>query len=124
MAKILIIDDDKDILEIVKLLLTMHNYSVLGIFDADEILAQINFFEPDLILLDIDLGNYDGRKICKQLKTHKIYKNIPVILVSANDQLKETYAECKACDFITKPFDIYHLMKKIEEHLTIPKELN
>jgi DNA-binding response OmpR family regulator len=123
MAKILVIDDDKELLEIVKLLLTMHDYAISTIFNAEETLEQINLFEPDLILLDIDLGKHDGRKICKQLKTNIIHKHIPVILVSANAQLEETYSECKACDFITKPFDIFHLMKKIEEHLTVSEEL-
>lgn len=122
MPKILIIDDDNDILEILKICLTRHQYSVSTKFDAEEILKQVNLFRPDLILLDINLGKHDGRKICKELKRNKIHKHIPVILISINSQLKETYAECDACDFISKPFDIYHLMEKIKEHLSIPEE--
>ena len=119
MAKILIVDDDKDILEVVKLLLTTHDYIVQTIFDPEETLEQIRTFNPDVILLDVNIGQHDGREICKQLKSETTIKHIPVILFSAMPGLEEAYPECEATDFIEKPFDAFELIKKIEKHLKV-----
>lgn len=119
MTKILIVDDDKDILEVVKLLLTHHAYDVQTIFDPEEIVEQIRTFKPDLILLDVNIGKHDGREICKLLKSDTVIKHIPVILFSALPDLGDTYPECEATGFIAKPFDAFKLIETIEEHLKV-----
>jgi DNA-binding response OmpR family regulator len=117
MGRILIVDDDKDILEVVSLLLTIHGYSVETIFRAEETKDKIISFRPDIILLDVNIGGHDGRDICKQLKKISTAKNIPVILFSAIPHLEQIHLECGADDYLTKTFDIPDLMKKIEKHL-------
>ena len=119
MSKILILDDDTDILEVVKLLLTHHKYEVHTTSDPEEIAKQIKMFKPDLILLDVNIGKYDGREICKLLKSDIIIKHIPVVLFSAIQGLQDTYPECEATGFIAKPFDAFELIETIEEHLKV-----
>lgn len=117
MSKVLVVDDDKDILEVVELLLTLHNYTVKTTFRAGDTFNEIKKFKPDLILLDVNIAGADGREICKLLRTIKETENIPVILFSATPGLEQSQHICGATDFITKPFDISDLIKKIEKHL-------
>jgi DNA-binding response OmpR family regulator len=117
MSRVLIVDDDKDILQVVELLLTIHDHTVKTIFRAEEALNEIKKFKPDIILLDVNLGGHDGRKICKLLKTIRMVKNIPVILFSASPDLHRSHIECGANDFLSKPFDASELIDKIKKHL-------
>ncbi len=117
MKKILIVDDDKEILMIVELLLNVHGYKVQSIFDPSDITKDVKTFRPDVILMDINMGKHDGREICKLLKSDTLIKAIPVILFSAMHNLQETHRECEATDFIAKPFDSMELIKIIEKHL-------
>jgi DNA-binding response OmpR family regulator len=117
MSKVLVIDDDKDILVVVDILLTMHDHTVKTIFKAEDTLDEIKKFKPDIILLDVDLGGHDGREICKLLKNIREIKNIPVILFSASPELERSHIECGANDFLSKPFDISELINKVKQHL-------
>ncbi len=117
MKKILIVDDDKDILTVVELLLNAHNYTVETVFDPANILEKVKTFHPHVILMDVNMGQHDGREICKLLKADTIINHIPVILFSAMLNLQETHRECEATDFIAKPFNALDLIKMIEKHL-------
>ena len=117
MSKVLIVDDDKGILEVVELLLTLHDYLVKTLFRAEEIIGVIENFKPDIIFLDVNLSGQDGREICKLLRTMKKAKNIPVILFSAIPLLQESQIICGATDFLSKPFEVDELIKKIEKNL-------
>jgi DNA-binding response OmpR family regulator len=117
MKKVLIVDDDVDILEIVGLLLTSHGFLVTLLPNAREIFQTVKSLSPDVIVLDINIAGVDGREICKQLKSKEsIFNHIPVILFSAMHDLKDTYPECDATDFIHKPFDAHDLVEKIKKH--------
>ncbi|MEO7292946.1 MAG: response regulator [Ginsengibacter sp.] len=117
MKKILIVDDDKDILMIVELLLNAHGYKVQTIFDPTDIVEDVKRFRPGVILMDVNIGQHDGREICKTLKSDALVQSIPIILFSAMHNLQETHRECEATDFIVKPFDSLELIKIIEKHL-------
>lgn len=117
MSKVLVVDDDRDILEVVELLLTLHNYSARTIFRAEEIFDEIKKCKPDIILLDVNIAGQDGREICKLLRNIKDTKNIPVILFSAIPELEQSQLTCGATDFLSKPFDVSDLIKKLEQHL-------
>ncbi len=119
MAKVLVVDDDKDILEVVHLLLTRQNYIVQITNNPEQISEVITTFKPDVILLDVNIGQHDGREICKQLKADTNIKHIPVILFSALPGLHKSYPECEASDFIAKPFDALELVEKVEKHLKV-----
>lgn len=117
MKKILVLDDDIDILTVVQLVLSNNGFDVSAISDWRQIYTQIDTFKPDLILLDVSLGTQDGRNICKQVKSGIGTKHIPVILFSANHNVEKSVSECLADSFISKPFDINDLIDGINDKL-------
>lgn len=117
MKKILVVDDDIDILNVVQLVLDANGFKVFGTPNWQQINTHIDAFKPDLILLDVSLGTQDGRNICKQLKSNNNTKHIPVILFSANHNIEKSLPECLADNFISKPFDINDLVEGINSQL-------
>lgn len=108
--KILIVDDNNEILEILTLILEQDGHSTKEINNGDELFTAVESYQPDLILLDIMLGKHDGRKLCADLKADKTTNHIPIIMISAShaqQSLKEM--DCKPNGFIPKPFDIDHV---------------
>ena len=124
MKKILVVDDDVDILNVVQLVLDVNGFEVLATPNWQQINTHIDAFKPDLILLDVSLGTQDGRNICKQLKSNNNTKHIPVILFSANHNIDKSVAECLADNFISKPFDINDLVEGINSQLMKGERLN
>lgn len=118
MAKILIIDDDPDILEVLQLTLQMEGFETRTNRRGEEIFNEVQSFKPDVILLDILLSGSDGRVLCKQLKSDNETKNIPIILISAFSNGKDSITRAGANDFIPKPFDIEDLLCRVEKQLT------
>jgi DNA-binding response OmpR family regulator len=117
MKRILVVDDDIDILTVVQLVLESNGFEVTAIWNWKQIYPQIDAFKPDLILLDVSLGTQDGRNICKQLKSDNKTKYISVILFSANHNVEKSVSECLADSFISKPFDINNLIEGINNQL-------
>lgn len=117
MKRILVVDDDIDILTVVQLVLESNGFEVIAISDWKQIYPQIDAFKPDLILLDVSLGTQDGRNICKQLKSSNETRHISVILFSANHNVEKSVSECLADSFISKPFDINNLIEGINNQL-------
>jgi len=124
MKKILVVDDDIDILTVVQLVLDSNGFQVEAISNWKHIHTRIDTFKPDLILLDVSLGTQDGRNICKQLKSAEESKDIRIILFSANHNVQTSVAECGADSFISKPFDLKNLIDGINNQLTEPKGFN
>ncbi len=117
MPKVMLIDDDLDIAEVVELLLVKNGFEVLKIFDGRKVLESLADFQPDVILLDVNVADIDGRDVCRELKADQSpHNHIPVVLFSAMHDLKYTYPECKATDFISKPFDSKVLVDKIKKY--------
>lgn len=117
MFRILVVDDDTDILSIMETLLTMKGFEVAVISKGENTIPKINSFKPDLILLDVLISGYDGRTICRQLKSDVNTRHIPVIMFSAHPGAAASIADYGANDFIVKPFDISHLLKKVNNQL-------
>jgi DNA-binding response OmpR family regulator len=113
--KIVIADDDSDILEVVNLILNVKGYDVKTEKNAENLLDMKEEL-PDLVLLDIWMSGIDGRDICRQLKSRKETKDLPVIMLSANIDIKNMSAACGATDYLAKPFDINELVGIIEKH--------
>jgi DNA-binding response OmpR family regulator len=116
MKKILFVDDDKDILDVVDLFLKSHGYNVKTVLNGEEAIKQVAAFKPDVIFLDVKLGGVDGRDICQELKSDGKLNHIPIILFSAITGLKRTYKNCNADDLLPKPFDVFELIEKIKKH--------
>ncbi|MGN7788021.1 response regulator [Niabella sp. 22666] len=111
--RILIADDNPGILEVVSIILESEGYEVKSTADPQHVL-QVKEDPPGLILLDIWMGGTDGRHICKQLKADQETHHIPVILMSANSDIRAIAEESGADGFIAKPFEIDDLISKIQ----------
>lgn len=119
MPKLLIVDDDKDLLEITHALLAKKGFEVVTHTNWDEAFKNIESFQPQVILLDVFLNGIDGLDICKQLKSMQHTKHIPVVIVSAYPRVAESVTyEYGADDFIAKPFEVNDLVKKVHSVLS------
>ena len=118
MPKILIVDDDADILELVRMTLSMNNFETAAVSRGHDIESSIINFEPDLILLDIAIAGADGRVICRHIKSNKETQHIPVLLFSANVETENSFKDCLADGAIAKPFQLSYLLGTIKKHLT------
>ena len=119
MKRILVVDDDKDILNILKLILQMNGFEVMVTPNGEEALSKSLSYSPQLVLLDVFLSGTDGRDICNVLKENPLTKDIPVVIFSAHSNLEDVLKVCNADDFISKPFDINELVDKINYHLAV-----
>lgn len=119
MFKILVIDDDVDLLFLGSSLLRQKGFDVFSLSKTDTLLNSIEFFKPDLILLDVKLGDQDGRNICRQLKENSGTNSIKIILYSAFPETSVEYAKYGADDFIVKPYELDHLVTRINHHLDV-----
>ncbi len=119
MAKrILVIDDDKDILAILNIIFKDEGYDVV-LCDTGTTTEYVKLIHPDLILLDVQILGSDktGAEICKELKTNTETKRLPVILLSAEIDLDILALESRADAFISKPFEAHQLINRIKEFL-------
>lgn len=117
MPKILVIDDDKGILDAMFLILDDAGYQVQTSIKQSEIYRKISQFKPDLIFLDILMSGQDGRVICKKLKQEPTFKKIPVIMISAHPNAAKGAKDCGADDFLAKPFEIKDLLSLVKKYL-------
>jgi DNA-binding response OmpR family regulator len=117
MKKILVVDDDVDILTLVKMALTMKGFIVEAIARWEELSNSIMQFKPQLILLDVSLNGADGRDLCKKIKEAEETNHIPVVLFSANSNMGTYIHECHAEAFIAKPFELADLVGTVSSHV-------
>jgi DNA-binding response OmpR family regulator len=119
MCKILVIDDDKDLLDIIHSLLTKRGFEVETDDNWQNGFEKIKRFKPQIILLDVFLSGIDGLDICKQLKAHPITSQIPIVIFSAYPRIAESVIyEYGADDFIAKPFEVNELIAKMHSVLS------
>ena len=116
MNKILIVDDETDILDGIEVYLRRKQFNVVILSDCRKVTQIVQDEKRDLILLDIKLGICDGRQLCLQLKSRYQYQN-PILLFSSSPEPGDTAGSYKADDFILKPFGIYEFLKTIQLHL-------
>jgi len=117
MQRILVVDDDRDILEVIKYILEDSGYEVDTLSDGHNLLDKIREKTPDLLLLDIMLGNMDGRELCKLVKLSEATHNIPIIMVSASHEITSFNTTDGPNGFIAKPFDIDDLLSTVQSQL-------
>ena len=117
--KILVVDDEVDLVETVRFPLEIEGYNVLVAYNGEEALNQARKENPDLILLDLMLPKLDGYKVCRLLKFDERYKHIPILMLTAKTQEKDKVLgmETGADEYITKPFEMDYLMGKVKEYL-------
>lgn len=113
MKRVLVVDDNLDILNLVQIILANNGFEVLTSPKGGDVLMNTESFAPQVILLDVFLSGFDGRDICKSLKENEKTRNIPVIMFSAHCKTDDII-DCKADDFIAKPFDVNELVSKLK----------
>jgi DNA-binding response OmpR family regulator len=112
---ILVIEDNHAILDVITLILQSEAYKVTGLNKSADMMAHIDTYKPDLIILDIMLPDADGRELLKQLRSKEHTKDIPVLMISARYTADNVeHGEFKPNGFLAKPFDIDELLDRIE----------
>jgi DNA-binding response OmpR family regulator len=117
--KILVVDDEVDLVETVRFPLEMEGFDVLVSYNGEDALSQARKENPDLIILDLMLPKLDGYKVCRLLKFDERYKHIPILMLTAKTQKKDKTLgmETGANEYITKPFEMDYLMEKVKAYL-------
>ncbi len=117
--KILLIDDEQDVLEFLQKRLKENHYNVIVASGGLEGLKKSLEEKPDLILLDIIMADKDGFSVLQELKKQNSTKYIPVIMLSAKAETKAIFnsQETGAVDYLIKPFDLQELLKYIRRHI-------
>ena len=118
--KILIVDDEPDLVEMLTLRLEANDYQVISASDGQEGLDKARTEKPDLIILDLMLPKIDGYKLCRMLKFDEKYKQIPIVLFTARAQESDIKIgeEVGADAYVTKPFEPDILLDKVAELLS------
>ncbi len=114
--KILVIEDEEDIFELVRYNLTKEGFSVIGAFSGEEGLKIAKSKSPDIILLDLMLPNIDGLDVCRNLRSQDDTSKIPIIMLTAKSDEADivTGLELGADDYVTKPFSPRILLARIK----------
>ena len=121
--KILVVDDEKPIADILQFNLKKDGYEVFCAYDGDEALELVEEVQPDLILLDIMLPEKDGMEVCKEIR--KKYE-MPIIMLTAKDSEidKVLGLELGADDYVTKPFSTRELLARVKANLRRHQQVN
>lgn len=114
--KILVVDDDQAILEVIQIILSDKGYDIAVAADSAEIDTHLAGSLPDLILLDIWMSGQDGREITKLLRQKERTQKIPIVMISANNDGEKIAQEAGADAFLAKPFDIDDLIRIVETY--------
>ena len=110
-SKILVVDDEKHIIELTRLYLTREGYDVEGVGDGSQAVARFGQLKPDLVILDIMLPGTDGLTICKEIRKQS---QVPIIMLTARDEVTDKVVglEVGADDYLTKPFHPQELVAR------------
>ena len=116
MPKILIVDDDVTITELMKVLVSMEGHQPTTVNDSTKAMEVASSVNPDLITLDLMMPGLTGFELCEMLHNDPKFEKIPIVIVSAKDdqQSKEMALKAGATDYVTKPFGADELMGKIK----------
>ncbi|SFR14450.1 response regulator transcription factor [Desulfoscipio geothermicus] len=119
MPRILVVDDEKNIVELIKFNLEREGFQVLTAYDGQEAVRQAQEMNPDLIILDVMLPIMDGLEVCRRLNRNTATRNIPIIMLSAKgDELDKILGlEIGADDYVTKPFSPRELVARVKARL-------
>src|SRR5258708_3929743 len=119
-SKILVVDDEKHILELARLYLTREGYEVEGLADGAQAVTRFGQLKPDLVILDIMLPGSDGLTICKEIRKQS---QVPIIMLTARDEVTDKVVglEVGADDYLTKPFHPQELAARAKALLRRPR---
>lgn len=118
-SKILLVDDEIDTLLPLKRSLEVEDYIIVGAGNGPEALIKAKTEIPDIILLDLMMPEMDGYEVCEKLKKDPMTKNIPVIMLTAKDAVRDKVKglDIGADDYVTKPFNLNELKARVKSVL-------
>jgi len=113
--KVLVVDDERDIVELLTYNLEREGFTVIPAYDGETALAEARTHAPDLILLDLMLPGIQGIEVCKLIRSDPSLNSIPIIMITAkSDEIDRVLGlEMGADDYITKPFSVRELIARI-----------
>ena len=113
--KILIVDDDENIAELISLYLTKECFDTMIVHDGEEALTAFESYQPNLMLLDLMLPGIDGYQVCREIRSKH---NTPIIMLSAKGEVfdKVLGLELGADDYVLKPFDSKELVARVKRY--------
>ena len=115
MIKVVVVDDDTDLLDMVCLMLATPRIKPYCFDDCKRIMSVLEAEAPDVLVMDIFLGDCDGRSLCKQLRATEKYARLPVVLYSAGEITNASVQDCGASFFLRKPFEMQALLDKVHQ---------
>jgi two-component system alkaline phosphatase synthesis response regulator PhoP len=119
LARVLVVDDEKDVVELVKFLLERDGHQVIEAFNGREALEKAFGEHPELIILDIMMPEMDGYTVNARLTENEATRHIPVIILTAKGQMRDVFEMASNVAFyMEKPFDPKHLREKIQDVLS------
>jgi len=123
MPRILIVDDEADLVSVLRIGLEIEGFEVLSAADGETGLQRARAERPDLMVLDLMLPKMDGYKVCRALKFDERFKHMPIFILSARsgEQDRRLALDMGADAFVTKPYDMADLVAKIRHRLQSPK---
>lgn len=118
--KILILDDNEDILEMMKVALEDEGHEVECLTNTDDIYKSVRTINPDLVIVDYILPGINGGEFCHQIKSHPETSHIPVIMVSGHQRVLQSLGNYGADVFIAKPFSLEEIVNSVNDCLLQP----
>jgi DNA-binding response OmpR family regulator len=115
LKRVLVLDDNKDILEVVHEALSYEQFEVKSIAESEKVMPMLKTFNPDLVILDYRVAGENGGEVCRQIKSHPEYSDIPVIIFSAYINHEDEILAYGCDAVINKPFDLMELIKKVND---------
>lgn len=117
--KILVVDDEPHIVNLIKLTLSGDKYEVFGAYSGLEAIKFAKQIRPNLIILDLMMPNIDGYQVCEEVRKDPKLTNTPIMILSAKSQLVDKFKSINvgADDYLVKPFDPEELLKRVKVNI-------
>ncbi|MBA2394081.1 MAG: response regulator transcription factor [Ktedonobacteraceae bacterium] len=115
LLKVLVIDDEENIIEFLRLGLRYENFQVESASDGEQGVTAAQRINPDLVILDVMMPGIDGLEVCRRLRDNPTTRDVPILMLTAKDEVKDRIIGLKtgADDYLTKPFDFDELLERI-----------
>lgn len=117
--KILVVDDEPHIVNLIRLTLSGEKYEVYSAYSGKEALELAKQITPDLIILDLMMPNMDGYQVCEEIRKDKRLAELPIMILSAKSQLVDKFKSINvgADDYVVKPFDPEELLRRVKVNI-------
>lgn len=114
--KVLVVDDEDNIIELIRLGLRYEGFQVEVASDGEQGIALAQRIDPDLVILDVMMPGIDGLEVCRRLRANPTTRDVPILMLTAKDEVGDRILglQTGADDYLTKPFDFYELLERIK----------